>query len=89
MPAILIPIIVYIGALAVRLTAYIIAEGWLLALLGNTLFIFSQTALLALESAVAVIEPYVFKALKAYAHNFYILKKSLKIYENRRGLKKY
>lgn len=61
------------GTLAVRLTANIIAGHLLLTLIGNTgnslssilltLLIFSQIALLILESAVAVIQSYVFAVL--------------------------
>lgn len=61
------------GTLAVRLTANIIAGHLLLTLIGNTgnslstilltLLIFSQIALLILESAVAIIQSYVFAVL--------------------------
>lgn len=61
------------GTLAVRLTANIIAGHLLLTLIGNTgnslstillsLLIFSQVALLILESAVAIIQSYVFAVL--------------------------
>lgn len=61
------------GTLAVRLTANIIAGHLLLTLIGNTgnrlstilltLLIFSQIALLVLESAVAIIQSYVFAIL--------------------------
>lgn len=61
------------GTLAVRLTANIIAGHLLLTLIGNTgnslsiillsLLIFGQIALLVLESAVAIIQSYVFAVL--------------------------
>lgn len=61
------------GTLAVRLTANIIAGHLLLTLIGNTgnslssillrLLIFGQIALLVLESAVAIIQSYVFAIL--------------------------
>ena len=61
------------GTLAVRLTANIIAGHLLLTLLGNTgpgissillsVLIFTQIALLVLESAVAIIQSYVFAVL--------------------------
>nr|YP_009693788.1 ATP synthase F0 subunit 6 [Bittacus strigosus]QEI03716.1 ATP synthase F0 subunit 6 [Bittacus strigosus] len=61
------------GTLAVRLTANMIAGHLLLTLLGNTgpslptsllsLLIFTQIALLTLESAVAIIQSYVFAVL--------------------------
>lgn len=61
------------GTLAVRLTANIIAGHLLLTLIGNTgnslsnfllgLLILSQIALLILESAVAIIQSYVFAVL--------------------------
>lgn len=61
------------GTLAVRLTANIIAGHLLLTLIGNTgksisfillnLLILSQIALLLLESAVAIIQSYVFAVL--------------------------
>nr|WJZ53005.1 ATP synthase F0 subunit 6 [Morinia argenticincta] len=61
------------GTLAVRLTANMIAGHLLLTLLGNTgsslseilmiLLIFTQIALLTLESAVAMIQSYVFAVL--------------------------
>lgn len=61
------------GTLAVRLTANIIAGHLLLTLIGNTgnslstillsLLLFSQIALLLLESAVAIIQSYVFAVL--------------------------
>jgi len=61
------------GTLAVRLTANIIAGHLLLTLIGNTgnslstillsVLIFSQIALLILESAVAIIQSYVFAVL--------------------------
>lgn len=61
------------GTLAVRLTANIIAGHLLLTLIGNTgnslssillgLLIISQIALLILESAVAIIQAYVFAVL--------------------------
>jgi F-type H+-transporting ATPase subunit a len=61
------------GTLAVRLTANIIAGHLLLTLIGNTgnslsmfllsILIFSQIALLILESAVAIIQSYVFAVL--------------------------
>lgn len=61
------------GTLAVRLTANIIAGHLLLTLLGNTgpsistillrLLIITQIALLVLESAVAIIQSYVFAVL--------------------------
>nr|WJW73701.1 ATP synthase F0 subunit 6 [Lindneromyia sp.] len=61
------------GTLAVRLTANMIAGHLLMTLLGNTgpslsyailsLLIFAQIALLVLESAVAVIQSYVFAVL--------------------------
>nr|YP_010310794.1 ATP synthase F0 subunit 6 [Periclimenes brevicarpalis]UMY76328.1 ATP synthase F0 subunit 6 [Periclimenes brevicarpalis] len=63
------------GTLAIRLAANMIAGHLLLTLLGNTgpsmsntlisLLIFSQILLLMLESAVAVIQSYVFTALSA------------------------
>ena len=62
------------GTLAVRLAANIIAGHLLLTLLGNTgpslqysllsLLIFAQILLLILESAVAIIQSYVFAALR-------------------------
>lgn len=62
------------GTLAVRLTANIIAGHLLLTLLGNTgpsistillsLLIITQIALLILESAVAIIQSYVFAVLR-------------------------
>lgn len=62
------------GTLAVRLTANIIAGHLLLTLLGNTgpgissillsLLIITQIALLVLESAVAIIQSYVFAVLR-------------------------
>jgi F-type H+-transporting ATPase subunit a len=62
------------GTLAVRLTANIIAGHLLLTLIGNTgnslssiilsLLILSQVALLILESAVAIIQSYVFAVLR-------------------------
>jgi len=62
------------GTLAVRLTANIIAGHLLITLLGNTgpslsiiiisLLIFSQILLLVLESAVAIIQSYVFSVLR-------------------------
>lgn len=62
------------GTLAVRLSANIIAGHLLLTLLGNTgpqisyiiinLLIISQIALLILESAVAIIQSYVFAVLR-------------------------
>lgn len=62
------------GTLAVRLTANIIAGHLLLTLLGNTgpgistillsLLIITQIALLVLESAVAMIQSYVFAVLR-------------------------
>lgn len=62
------------GTLAVRLTANIIAGHLLLTLLGNTgpisthiiltLIIITQIALLILESAVAIIQSYVFAVLR-------------------------
>lgn len=62
------------GTLAVRLSANIIAGHLLLTLLGNTgnslsfiivsLLIFAQLLLLALETAVAVIQSYVFTILR-------------------------
>jgi F-type H+-transporting ATPase subunit a len=61
------------GTLAVRLTANIIAGHLLLTLIGNTgnsissiilrILIFSQVALLLLESAVSIIQSYVFAVL--------------------------
>nr|YP_010471481.1 ATP synthase F0 subunit 6 [Thienemanniella nipponica]UVG40820.1 ATP synthase F0 subunit 6 [Thienemanniella nipponica] len=61
------------GTLAVRLTANMIAGHLLLTLMGNTgnslstillsVLIFSQIALLMLESAVAIIQSYVFAVL--------------------------
>jgi F-type H+-transporting ATPase subunit a len=61
------------GTLAVRLSANIIAGHLLLTLLGNTgnslstilisLLIFTQLLLLILESAVAIIQSYVFTIL--------------------------
>lgn len=61
------------GTLAVRLTANIIAGHLLLTLIGNTgnslsfillnLLLFSQIALLILESAVSIIQSYVFAVL--------------------------
>ncbi|RCK67898.1 ATP synthase F0 subunit A [Desertihabitans brevis] len=61
------------GTLAVRLTANIIAGHLLLTLLGNTgpsmstillrVLIITQIALLVLESAVAIIQSYVFAVL--------------------------
>jgi F-type H+-transporting ATPase subunit a len=61
------------GTLAVRLTANIIAGHLLLTLIGNTgnslssillfILIFRQVALLILESAVAIIQSYVFTVL--------------------------
>nr|ULR86952.1 ATP synthase F0 subunit 6 [Macquartia sp. 4 HNL-2022a] len=61
------------GTLSVRLTANMIAGHLLLTLLGNTgpsmssillsLLIFTQIALLVLESAVAIIQSYVFAVL--------------------------
>jgi F-type H+-transporting ATPase subunit a len=61
------------GTLAVRLSANIIAGHLLLTLLGNTgnslsyiivsLLIFAQLLLLILESAVAIIQSYVFTIL--------------------------
>ena len=62
------------GTLAVRLAANIIAGHLLLTLLGNTgpsirssfllsILIFSQILLLTLESAVAIIQSYVFAVL--------------------------
>jgi F-type H+-transporting ATPase subunit a len=61
------------GTLAVRLTANIIAGHLLLTLMGNTgnslsnfllgLLVLSQIALLMLESAVAIIQSYVFAVL--------------------------
>jgi F-type H+-transporting ATPase subunit a len=61
------------GTLAVRLTANIIAGHLLLTLIGNTgnrlsyillsVLVFSQIALLTLESAVAIIQSYVFAVL--------------------------
>jgi F-type H+-transporting ATPase subunit a len=61
------------GTLAVRLTANIIAGHLLLTLIGNTgnslstilltFLIFSQVALLLLESAVSIIQAYVFAVL--------------------------
>ena len=63
------------GTLAVRLAANIIAGHLLLTLLGNTgaslsysiliILIFSQILLLILESAVAIIQSYVFAVLRA------------------------
>jgi len=62
------------GTLAVRLTANIIAGHLLITLLGNTgpsinyyliiILIFAQIALLILESAVAIIQSYVFAVLR-------------------------
>lgn len=62
------------GTLAVRLTANIIAGHLLLTLLGNTgntlprfllrILIITQLALLTLESAVAIIQSYVFAVLR-------------------------
>ena len=62
------------GTLAVRLAANIIAGHLLLTLLGRTgpsltgsiliILIFSQTLLLTLESAVAIIQSYVFAVLR-------------------------
>lgn len=62
------------GTLAVRLAANIIAGHLLLTLLGNTgpslsysilsLLIVAQIALLVLESAVAIIQSYVFAVLR-------------------------
>lgn len=62
------------GTLAVRLAANIIAGHLLLTLLGNTgpaippsiliLLIVGQIALLVLESAVAIIQSYVFAVLR-------------------------
>lgn len=62
------------GTLAVRLTANIIAGHLLLTLLGNTgpslnfilinFLIFVQILLLVLESAVAIIQSYVFTVLR-------------------------
>jgi F-type H+-transporting ATPase subunit a len=62
------------GTLAVRLAANIIAGHLLLTLLGNTgpslsyvivsLLIGAQIALLVLESAVAIIQSYVFAVLR-------------------------
>ena len=63
------------GTLAVRLTANIIAGHLLLTLLGNTgpiasnylilsLILTTQIALLVLESAVAIIQSYVFAVLR-------------------------
>lgn len=62
------------GTLAVRLTANIIAGHLLLTLIGNTgnslstfilsFLIFGQIALLILESAVAIIQSYVFAVLR-------------------------
>jgi len=62
------------GTLAVRLTANIIAGHLLLTLLGNTgptfilillnILIFTQILLLILESAVAIIQSYVFSILR-------------------------
>ncbi|MXE93263.1 F0F1 ATP synthase subunit A [Escherichia coli] len=62
------------GTLAVRLTANIIAGHLLLTLLGNngpsinqsllTLLIIAQILLLILESAVAIIQSYVFTILR-------------------------
>lgn len=62
------------GTLAVRLTANIIAGHLLLTLLGNTgpslssilliLLLITQIALLVLESAVAIIQSYVFAVLR-------------------------
>jgi F-type H+-transporting ATPase subunit a len=61
------------GTLAVRLTANIIAGHLLLTLMGNTgnslssiilsILLISQVALLILESAVAIIQSYVFAVL--------------------------
>ena len=62
------------GTLAIRLAANIIAGHLLLTLLGNTgpsigkalipVLVVSQILLLVLESAVAVIQSYVFAALR-------------------------
>jgi F-type H+-transporting ATPase subunit a len=63
------------GTLAVRLTANIIAGHLLITLLGNTgpistsyiilsLILITQIALLVLESAVAIIQSYVFAVLR-------------------------
>jgi F-type H+-transporting ATPase subunit a len=62
------------GTLAIRLSANIIAGHLLLTLLGNTgtsiitsllfILIISQIALLVLESAVAIIQSYVFAILR-------------------------
>ena len=62
------------GTLAIRLSANIIAGHLLLTLLGNTgnnlstifisFLIFSQLLLLSLESAVAIIQSYVFTILR-------------------------
>jgi len=62
------------GTLAVRLTANIIAGHLLLTLLGNTgpsisyllvtFLLIAQIALLILESAVAIIQSYVFAVLR-------------------------
>jgi F-type H+-transporting ATPase subunit a len=62
------------GTLAVRLSANIIAGHLLLTLLGNTgnslsyiivtILIFAQLLLLTLESAVAIIQAYVFTILR-------------------------
>jgi F-type H+-transporting ATPase subunit a len=63
------------GTLAVRLTANIIAGHLLITLLGNTgpgiinalvsLLIITQILLLTLESAVSIIQSYVFAVLSA------------------------
>ena len=63
----------HIGTLAVRLSANIIAGHLLITLLGNTgpslsyliviILIIGQIALLTLESAVAIIQSYVFAVL--------------------------
>ncbi|WP_432652627.1 F0F1 ATP synthase subunit A [Proteus terrae] len=62
------------GTLAVRLTANIIAGHLLITLLGNTgpsislilvnILIITQIALLVLESAVSIIQSYVFAVLR-------------------------
>jgi F-type H+-transporting ATPase subunit a len=62
------------GTLAVRLTANIIAGHLLITLIGNTgpslsyifvtLLVIGQIALLTLESAVAIIQSYVFAVLR-------------------------
>jgi F-type H+-transporting ATPase subunit a len=62
------------GTLAVRLTANIIAGHLLITLIGNTgpslsilfasFLVISQIALLILESAVAIIQSYVFAVLR-------------------------